>query len=143
MKEKLQAAMKEAMKARDKIRLETIRSIITAIQYEEIEKKVEPLPADACLAICQRELKKRKEEVEFADKANRPDLKEKLAKEMSVIEAFLPQQLSAADLEKIIGDLKAQNASINLGVAMKALKESYAGQYDSKLASEIARKILG
>ncbi|MBN8549217.1 MAG: GatB/YqeY domain-containing protein [Deltaproteobacteria bacterium] len=143
MKKDLQTAMKEAMKAKDKGRLDTIRSLLAAIQYEEMEKKVDDLSSDAALAILQRELKKRREEVEFADKAARPDLKEKLSVEIATIESFLPQQLSAADLEKIITQLKTEQAGLNMGSAMKVLKEKYPGQYDGKQASEVAKKIFG
>lgn len=143
MKEQLQNAMKDAMRAKDKVRLEAIRTLLAAIQYEEMEKKVEPLPADGVLAVLQRELKKRKEEVEFAQQANRSDLKEKLAIEIALIEKFLPQQISSSALEKLLSEFKAANASANMGLAMKMLKEKYAGQYDAKLASELAKKIFG
>lgn len=142
MKKELQTAMKEAMKAKEKGRLDTIRSLLAAIQYEEMEKKIDDLPSDAALAILQRELKKRREEVEFADKAARADLKEKLSVEISTIESFMPKQLSSADLEKIISQLKSENAGLNMGSAMKVLKEKYPGQYDGKQASEIAKKIF-
>ena len=141
MKQELQAVLKEAMKAKDKVRLETIRALISAITYEEIEKKIEPLPREQALPIFQREIKKRKEELEYAEQAKRSDLIEKLKLEISVIEGFLPKQLSEIELEKYIGDLKAQNPEINLGMVMKSLKDSFAGQYDSKLASDIAKRL--
>lgn len=141
MKAILQNSLKEAMKAKDKVRLETIRALMSAITYEEIEKKSEPLPDDQCLAILQREIKKRREEIEFAEKAGRSDLLEKLGLEIAAIESFLPKQLSEGELEKIITTLKQSTPGISLGVVMKTLKESYAGQYDSKLASEIAKRI--
>ncbi len=143
MKQKIQAALKDAMRAKDKVKLETIRSLISAIQYEEIEKKVEPLPDDACLSVIQREHKKRKEEVDFAKQAGRNDLLAKLESEIATIETFLPKQMAMEDLEKIISEFKAQNLAANLGTAMKLLKEKYAGQYDSKAASEIAKRIFG
>ena len=143
MKEKIQQSIKEAMKRKDKVRLETLRSLSTAIQYEEIAKKVDTLSPEACLTIAQGELKKRKEAIEFAEKGNRPDLKERLEAEIGVIKEFLPQQLSAEDLERAIVDMKTANPALNLGTAMKGLKEKFAGQYDSKLASDIARKLLG
>ena len=143
MKATLQSALKEAMKAKDKVRLETIRALMSAITYEEIEKKSEPLPADQCLAILQREIKKRREEIEFAEKAGRPELLEKLGHEIAAIESFMPKQLSQAELEKIIMTLRESTPGLSLGVVMKTLKESYAGQYDSKLASEIAKRVCG
>lgn len=143
MKEQLQSAVKEAMKAKNKVVVETLRSVLTAIQYEEIEKKVEPLPNDGILAIMQRELKKRREEIEFAEKANRPELKEKFLLEIAAIEKFLPQQLSASEIENILNQIKASTPGANMGMAMKGLKEKFAGQYDSKAASEIAKRVFG
>lgn len=142
MKDDLKTAMKEAMKAKEKVRLDTIRSLLSAIQYEEMQKGVEDLADDAVIGVLQREQKKRVEEMEFAEKANRNDLKEKLHIELSCIEGFLPKQLSAEELEKIVVDLKASNPSINMGMIMKSLQEKYAGQYNGKLASEVVRKAL-
>ena len=142
MKQRLQEAAKNAMKARDKLRLDTIRSVISAVQYEEIEKKIEQLPEDGILAVIKREIKKRKEQLEFAEKASRAELISQLTTEAAILEEFLPKQLSSTEVEQIIIKLKAENAALNVGMAMKALKEGYAGQYDSKQASELAKKLL-
>lgn len=143
MKARIKEEIKGAMKARDQVKLETLRGVLSAMQYEEIQKGIDDLPEESTLAVIQSELKKRREEVEFAEKANRSDLKERLAKEISVLQAFLPAQLSTADLERLIGEFKSQNPGLNMGVAMKMLKDSYAGQYDGRAASEVAKKILG
>jgi len=143
IKAKLKESLKDAMRAKDQVRMDTIRAVISALQYEEIQKGVEDLPDDAALTILKSELKKRKEEMEFAEKANRADAKEKLLKEMATIESYLPKQLSSADLEKILVELKAKDPATNMGIAMKYLKETYAGQYDGRAASETAKKIFG
>jgi uncharacterized protein YqeY len=143
MKAELKNALKAAMKAGEKVRVETIRSALSAIQYEEGAQKVDELPAAGAIEILKREIKKRKEEQEFAEKANRPEAIAKLDQEIATLEGFLPQQLSAEALEKVISELKAQNPQMNMGLIMKALKDSHNGQYDSKLASEIAKRIAG
>ncbi len=143
MKTKLQSSLKEALKAKDKLRLETIRLCLSAIQYEEMQKGVDALPDTAVVEILQREIKKRKEELEFAEKAGRGEMKEKLDAETAIIETFLPRQLSEGDLEKIIGDFRAQDPAANMGVVMKHLKDSYAGQYDGKIASAVVKRVLG
>lgn len=142
-KSDLQTALKQAMKEKDKLRLDTIRGVLSAIQYEEMEKKVDELSSDALISVLQRELKRRREELEFAQQAGRADLLEKFNAEISVLEAFLPQQLSQAEIEKIVTDLKSSSPNLNLGVAMKHLKDQYSGQYDSKMASDVCRKMLG
>lgn len=143
MKEKLQSALKEAIKARNKVRLDTIRSVLSALQYEAMEQGVEDVSDEQCLVVLRRELKKRREEVEFAAQAHRSDLNERLSAEIATLEEFLPQQLTSADIEKILSELKAASPGTNMGGAMKHLKESYPGQFDGKLASELAKKHFG
>lgn len=143
MKDQLQSALKEALKARDKTKLETIRSVLSAAQYEAIEKGIDDLPAEGYLNVLQREVKKRKEEIDFARQANRLELIEKLNAEISCLESFLPSQLDATKLEQILLAIKGENSSLNMGAAMKLLKERYAGQYDGKTASEVAKRVFG
>lgn len=143
MKTKLQADLRAAMKAQDKIRVDTIRLLLSALQYEEMQSKIEPLPEELAFSVLQRELARRKEEVEFAEQAKRHDLKGKLATEIAILESFLPAQLGSNELEQIIVDLKGAQPNLNMSAAMKTLKEKFAGRYDGKAASEIAKRILG
>lgn len=143
MKTALKTSLKEAMKAQDKVRMETIRSLISDIQYEEMQKGVEELPDADALVIVQRALKKRQEEVTFAEQAKREDLKAKLALEIATVESFLPKQLSAEDLEQALTQLKSDNPGLTLSMAMKHLKDTYSGRYDGKVASELVKRILG
>lgn len=142
MKSKLKEALKEGMKQRDQIRVDTIRSILAAFQYEEMQKQVDELPPEVALQVVQRELKKRHEEIEFAEKANRSEAIEQVKKEISVIETFLPKQLTEGELQGIIEKWKGENAGMNVGIAMKQLKDQYAGQYDGKIASDVVRRVL-
>lgn len=143
MKKELKEQLKVAMKAQDKVRLDTIRSILSEMQYEEMQKNVDELPTNEQLAVIQRELKKRQEAVQFEEQAKREEAKERLLAEIAVIEALLPKQLSVADLENIVGDLKASTPNLSLNVVMKHLKETYAGQYDGKSASDVAKRLVG
>lgn len=131
------------MKAQDKVRLETIRSVLTEIQYEEMQKSVSELNPTECLQIAQREVKKRQEAIQFEEQAGRADAKAKLEAEIAVLESFLPKQMSSDELEAIIVKLKESTPGLTLNVVMKHLKDSYAGQYDGKSASEIAKRVVG
>ena len=143
LKLRLKETLKEALRAKDQVKLDAVRSVLSAIQYAEIEKGVDELPEEAILGLIRTEIKKRKEELEYAEKAAREDLKAKLVYENSVLVVFLPQQLAEAELEKTLLELKAQTPGLNVGAAMKILKEKYPGQFDGKLASDLARKLLG
>jgi uncharacterized protein YqeY len=143
MKKELKDQLKVAMKAQDKVRLDTIRSILSEMQYEEMQKNVDELAQNEQMAVIQRELKKRQEAVQFEEQAKREEAKERLLAEIAVIEALLPKQLSVADLERIVGELKASTPNLSLNVVMKHLKETYAGQYDGKSASDVAKRLVG
>ncbi len=143
MKSKIQEAVKTAMKSKDKVRLDTLRLVLSAMQYEEMQKKVDELPEQSAVALLQREIGRRKEELEFAEKSGRAELIEKLHLEVKIIEEFLPKQLSADEIEKIIVQIKDSDPASNMGIVMKNLKENYAGQYDGATASQIAKKIFG
>ena len=143
MKDKLKDALKEAMKNKDKTALSTVRSLMSAIQYEEMSKSVDELPAEAAVAVVKSEVKKRKESIEFEKQAGRDEECNLLLQEIKVLEKFLPAQLSEEELTAAINAIKEETSADNLGVIMKALKEKYSGQYDGKLASELARRVLG
>lgn len=135
--------MKVAMKERDKLKVNTIRSILSAIQYEEMRQEREELQEDEVIAVLKNEAKKRKEELEFVEKAGRAEQVESLNQELAVIESFLPEQLDETKLRQILAEYKGSNADANMGGAMKFLKEQYHGHYDGKLASTLAREIFG
>ena len=143
MKAQLKDALKVAMKAQDKLKLETIRSALTEIQYEEMQKSISDLGPTECLQVLQREVKKRQEAIQFEEQAGRVDAKEKLVKEIAILEEFLPKQMSGDELEKIVVSLKEQTPGLSLNIVMKHLKDKYAGQYDGKSASEIVKRVLG
>jgi uncharacterized protein YqeY len=143
MKATLKEALKSAMKAQDRLRMETIRALLSEIQYEEMQKQVQDLSATDSSVVLQREVKKRQEAIGFEEQANRQDAKAKLQAEIAIIEEFLPKQLSATELEKVLSDYKTTTPSAVMGTAMKFLKDNYAGQYDGKSASEIAKRVFG
>lgn len=143
MKELLKSALKDAMRAKDPLKLAVIRGVLSEIQYDEMQKGNSEATASEVTGIIQRELKKRKEEIEFAEKADRPEAKEKLFLEVQILEGFLPKQLTSEELKAFFENLKTSDSSINRGSAMKTLKDTHSGSYDGKLASTIAQEIFG
>jgi uncharacterized protein YqeY len=143
MKATLKEALKSAMKSQDRLRLETIRALLTEIQYEEMNRSVNDISASDCSVIFQREVKKRQEAIGFEEQAGRSEAKAKLIAEIAIIEEFLPKQMTAAELEAALVEYKSSTPGAVMGTAMKFLKERFAGQYDGKSASEIAKKVFG
>lgn len=143
MKKILKDELKVAMKAQDRLRLDTIRAVLSEIQYEEMQKGVDELSDAECLVVAQREVKKRNESIQFAEQAGRAEEKQKLLAEIAILEFFLPKQLSSEELEKIVVGVKESTPGASMPIVMKHLKENYAGKYDGKSASEIVKRVLG
>lgn len=118
-----------AMKARDSVRLETLRMVKAALKNREIDKR-EPLTEAEAEATLTTLIKQRRESVEQFTKGNRPELAAKEASEIVLIEAYLPQSAGAAELEPLIdgvlAGLKETGTALNakaMGSAMKAVNE--------------------
>jgi hypothetical protein len=143
--EKLQREIKAAMLARDADRLSTLRLLKSAIGYAQIEKKLEPLPDAEALAVVQREVKKRRDSIEQYQAGGRADLAEKEAREIVVLEGFLPQPLSPAEVEALVrGVIQELGATSkkDMGPVMKAAQAKAAGRADGKALSAIVGRLL-
>jgi hypothetical protein len=137
----LQADLQSAMKARATDKLMILRDVMTAVKLLKVEKMVPTLPEADVTAIIRKEVSKRVEAADFARRANRDDLIQKNETEKALLEAYLPQQMSAEQLESIIGALATELGGNQIGPIMAKLRERHAGQFDGKLASELIRKL--
>ncbi len=141
MKAKLQEDIKVSMKARDSKKLETLRQLSAAIKQVEIDTRKELTDADI-IAIFQKEIKKRRDAIEFAEKANREDLIEQSRWEISLIQEYLGDQLSEDKLREIIQNII--NAGNNhIGKIMGELNQQHKGKFEGQVASRIVKEILG
>ena len=137
LRSKLQAATKEAMKARDTARLSTLRLIGAAVKDREIAARGGDgdgaLTEGDLILILSRMVKQRQESAKAYEEAGRLELASKEEDEITVIQEFLPRQMTAdetrAAIDKAIGDLNAEGIR-DMGRVMAALKERHAGQMD-------------
>jgi hypothetical protein len=132
----------EAMKAKDEIRLSTLRLLSSALNYEFIAKQ-HVLTEEEELAVVRREVKKRKDAIEAYEKAGAKERAEKEKKEMAVLEEYLPAQMSDSELIKIVDEaISALGATsmADMGKVMGAVVPKVAGRAEgariSKLVSE-------
>lgn len=143
--QKIDSDMKQAMISRDSVKLGVLRFLKSAMKYAAIEKKAEVLSDAEAQAVIQKQIKQRRESIDQFTKGGRADLAEKEKKEVSVLESYLPKQLSDADLEKWVQDaVKTAGASSkkDFGRMMKLITEQLAGQAEAKRVSEFLGKIL-
>jgi hypothetical protein len=131
-----------AMKAREMERVYVLRGVITAVKNLKVEKRGEVLAEAELVQIVRKEIRKREEAEEFATKAGRNDLLEQNRAERAMLEAYVPGQLDLAQLEAAIREAAARPEGRSLGAIMGLLKERFAGRYDGKQASELARRVL-
>ena len=144
VKAKLNAALKEAMVSKDVKRRDVIRTLLSAIKQVEIDTRKDVSPEDA-VSILQKEAKKRRESIEEMDKAGRTDLSEQEKYELTLIESFLPQQLSRDEIMAIVRETIAQTgvtSAKEMGKLMGALMPKVKGFADGKLVNEVAREAL-
>ena len=138
-------AIKNAMKDKDKVALDSLRAVKSQIMLLKTEAKGAEVSPEQEIAILQRMIKQRKDSYEQFTAQNSADLAEVEEAQMKVIERFLPKQLSDEELEtemkKIIAETGAESAK-DLGKVMGAASKALAGKSDGKSISEMAKKLL-
>jgi uncharacterized protein YqeY len=144
MKERLAQDLKEAMRAQDEVRKRTIRMALAAIRNAEIDHQTELDESDV-IVILQKEVKSRNETIEGAEKAGRDDLIAEANHEIEILEEYLPQAISPAELENIvvesISEIKATSMK-DMGQVMQAVMPKVRGRADGKEVNQIVRKLL-
>lgn len=144
LKEKLLQDFKEAMKAKDELRKNTIMMIRAAILQIEKDNQIE-LDDNAILDILSKEIKKRKDSLEDILKSGREDLIAQVNMEISVIKEYLPEELSIEELEKIIDEVIAEVGATSMkdmGKVMQGAKQKTTGRADNRVINEIVKKKL-
>ena len=148
LRDNINNAMKDAMKARDERRVGTLRMMNAAIKNADIEARgqgKEPLNEADLMSLFQKMIKQRQESAELYDKGARPELAAQERGEIEIITAYLPQQMSDVEAGSAISAvLKEINAETmkDMGRAMAALKERFAGKMDFGKASGKIKELL-
>jgi len=145
MRDRLAQATKAALKSQDRARLSALRLISAALQEREIAQRTDALSEADTLAVLQKMLKQRRDSLAIYQGAGRQDLAEQEAKEITVIEEFLPKQMAQGDVRSaiaaVIKDVGATSPR-EMGKVMAALKSRYAGQMDFAKASALVKELL-
>ena len=144
LRDTLDRDFKEAMRARDDIRLSVLRMIKTAIKNKEVEL-LRPLEDDDLLGILIGQAKQRRDSIDQFTTGGRSDLVAREESELKLIEAYLPKQLSRSEMEEAISalvvELEAQSVK-DMGRVMKALMSRYKGRLDGKIAGDLVKEKL-
>ncbi|HEU5237498.1 MAG TPA: GatB/YqeY domain-containing protein [Pyrinomonadaceae bacterium] len=147
LQERVDADLKEAMRAKDATKLGVLRMLKSALKYAAIAKsdsEAELSDVEAAQVI-RKQAKQRQDSIESFEKGGRAELVEKEKKELSILNEYLPQPMSADEVSKIVRETIAEAGATSraqMGAVMKALQTKVAGRIDGKaLSVEVARQL--
>jgi len=148
LQERLDSDLKEAMRAKDATTLGVLRMLKSALKYTAIEKsgaQAELSDAEAAQVI-RKQAKQRQDSIESFEKGGRAELAAKEKKELSILNAYLPQAMSADELSKVVRETIAEigaTSKAQMGAVMKALQAKVGGRSDGKTLSQEVTRQLG
>jgi len=148
LRDDINNAVKEAMKAKEERKLSTLRMVNSTIKNADIEARGEgkpPLSDEALLGVLQKMIKQRQEAAELYDKGGRAELAGQEREEIAIITAYLPRQMSEDDVKKAIAAAVAETNAAgmkDMGKVITALKAKYTGQMDFAKASGLVKAAL-
>src|SRR5712692_5867019 len=145
--ERVDTDLKDAMRAKDATKLGVLRMLKSALKYTAIEKsgaEAELNDAEAAQVV-RKQVKQRQDSIESFQKGGRAELAAKEKEELSILNAYLPQAMSADDLTKVVRETIAEvgaTSKAQMGAVMKALQAKVAGRADGKTLSQEVQKQL-
>ena len=139
IREQILADIKEAMKAKDEFKRDTLRTLNAALKQVEVDQRIE-MTDEVVLPLLQKEIKKRADSVELYIKGAREDLAKKEQGEIELIKAYLPVQLSDEELKEKIKKI-IERVGKNLGAVMKIAKDEIGASAEAKRISMIAKEL--
>jgi len=144
LKERITEDMKAAMRAKEAARLLTIRGLLAAMKQKEVDERIE-LDDAAVIAIVDKLIKQRKDSISQFGAAGRTDLVDKETAELQVLEGYLPQRLSAEEIDAAVAAIVAELGATgpgDMGKVMGAVKAKLAGKADMGLVSAAVKQAL-
>lgn len=148
LNDQLAEDLKQAMKAKDAVRLRTIRSLRAALKEKEIAERhggEAHLSEEQVLAVLQKQAKQRRDAIAQYEPAGRDDLVAKEQEELEIIEAYLPKQLGDEEIRRVVQEIVAATGASSMremGKVMGAAMEQLRGRADGRRINEIARELL-
>ena len=144
IKTQLNESVKDAMRSGDEVRKRTVRMVLAAVKQVEVDKRI-AIDDLAVVALIQKEIKNRREAIEEAKKANRPDLIEENEAEIKVLEVFLPKAMPAEELRALVQaaiDETGAAAPSDMGKVMKVVMPKVAGRAPNDIISAAVKELL-
>lgn len=145
IRDQVMADVKDAMRAKDQLKLNTLRFLQAAVKNREIELRPNPITSDEVMNVIKKLVKQRKESIEQYQAGNRQDLADQEAAELKVLEGYLPAQMGRDQVEKVVTEVIAALGAKtvkDMGPVMKEVIARTAGTADNKTVSEVIKSKL-
>src|SRR3954469_11204222 len=143
--ERIDADLKDAMRAKDAGKLAVLRGLKSALKYAAIEKSDEALDDAAATQVIRKQVKQRQDSIESFEKGGRPELAAKEKTELEILNGYLPKGLSPDELATMVRETIAEvgaSSKAQMGAVMKALQSKAAGRADGRALSAEVQKQL-
>ena len=140
LEERIDSDLKEALRARNEVKLSTLRMLKAALKNTQIDKRKDKLDDPEVIEIIAKEIKKHRDSIDGFQKGNRQDLVDKEQKELSILQAYMPAQLSREEVIAIVKDAITQCGAAtkaDTGKVMKLVMEKVKGRAEGKLVNEM------
>jgi uncharacterized protein YqeY len=145
--ERIDADLKDAMRAKDAGKLAVLRGLKSALKYAAIEKADASLDDAAATQVIRKQVKQRQDSIESFEKGGRPELAAKEKEELEILNSYLPKGLNAEELSALVRETIAETGATSkaqMGAVMKALQAKVAGRADGRaLSAEVQRQLRG
>ena len=144
LQSEISAALKDAMRAKDEAKLASLRLVLTAIKNREKEVR-RSLEDSEIISLISTQIKQRKESIDHYRKAGRDDLVKAEESELQILQAYMPEELSAEEMSQALDELISEVGAVSIkdmGKVMKAAMAKLAGRADGRAINEMVRKKL-
>jgi uncharacterized protein YqeY len=145
LQERIDADLKDAMRAKDAGKLAVLRMLKSALKYAAIEKPDGALDDSAATQVIRKQVKQRQDSIESFEKGGRPELAAKEKEELELLNTYLPKGLSGEELTALVRDAIAEvgaTSKAQMGAVMKVVQAKAAGRADGKtLSAEVQRQL--
>jgi hypothetical protein len=144
LQDEISAALKDAMRAKDEAKLASLRSVLTAIKNREKEVR-RSLEDQEIISLISTQIKQRKESIDYYCKAGRADLVKAEESELQILEAYMPEQLSAEEMSQALDEVISEVGAVSMkdmGKVMKAAMAKLAGRADGRAINEMVKEKL-
>jgi hypothetical protein len=145
LEDKILNDYKEAMKSRDAVKVSTLSFLRSAMKNVGIDKKKDKLEDADVITVVKKQIKQRQDSIEQFKKGNRADLAQKEEKELEILKVYLPKELSADEVGKVVDEAVASTGAAgvkDMGKVMKEVMARTAGCADGKLVSDLVKERL-